>query len=194
MTKSKLQALQKRSFGVNLSVRQQTRYSSPDRFGRLFWGYWRFLCERLAEEHDIYFPRDGTDAVKKCPVARDWRELFLELYAIKALWERIRCTHSILVSSRIIWYCITLSHSLNAHLAFLYSPQEVATSIYSCVKLLYNSLTCSNEDGAGLSNGFLLEEATWHGPHLLFLQFQEASKRANGENREDCCVQWMKLR
>ena len=51
----------------------------------MFWGYWHFLCERLAEEHDIYVPgflRDA-DTVKKCPVARDWRELFLELYAIK---------------------------------------------------------------------------------------------------------------
>lgn len=51
-------------------------------------GYWHFLCERLAEEHDIYFPRDGTDPVKKCPVARDWRELFLELYAIKEASKR----------------------------------------------------------------------------------------------------------
>lgn len=43
-------------------------------------GYWRFLCERLAEEHDIYVPRFVENG---CPIAKDWRALFLELNAVK---------------------------------------------------------------------------------------------------------------
>ena len=48
-------------------------------------GYWHFLCERLAEEHDIYVPSSirMEESGKTCPVAKDWRSLFLELYALK---------------------------------------------------------------------------------------------------------------
>jgi len=54
-------------------------------------GYWHFLCERLAEEHDIYVPKSSIDRTEEvsesggqtCPVAKDWRSLFLELYALK---------------------------------------------------------------------------------------------------------------
>eukprot|EP00438_Fugacium_kawagutii_P010196 Skav234228 [mRNA] locus=scaffold1464:247723:254034:+ [translate_table: standard] len=57
-------------------------------------GYWHFLCERLAAEHDIYVPsflRNAEDTSgNTCPVARDWRELFFELYAIKDAEKRSR--------------------------------------------------------------------------------------------------------
>ncbi|CAE8622587.1 unnamed protein product, partial [Polarella glacialis] len=48
-------------------------------------GYWRFLCERLAEEHQVYvpLPYDGAPAgVPAVGVAGDWKDLFQELFAL----------------------------------------------------------------------------------------------------------------
>jgi len=41
-------------------------------------GYWRFLCDRLEEEHQIYVPIGGSGAPAR-GIADSWKELFLEL-------------------------------------------------------------------------------------------------------------------
>jgi len=47
-------------------------------------GYWRFLCDRLAEEHEVYVPLPEGEATRRPSkgVAEDWQELFKELYSL----------------------------------------------------------------------------------------------------------------
>jgi len=47
-------------------------------------GYWRFLCERLAEEHQIYVPKgSGPSGLEPpCGITLSWKKLFKELYPI----------------------------------------------------------------------------------------------------------------
>lgn len=46
--------------------------------------YWRFLCERLGEEHNLHVPRSSSnETMPPLGVAPSWRSLFLELYAMR---------------------------------------------------------------------------------------------------------------
>mmetsp|Transcript_33752 Transcript_33752/g.61158 ORF Transcript_33752/g.61158 Transcript_33752/m.61158 type:complete len:888 (+) Transcript_33752:52-2715(+) len=47
-------------------------------------GYWRFLCDRLAEEQEVYVPLPEGEAIRRPSkgVAQDWQELFKELYSL----------------------------------------------------------------------------------------------------------------
>jgi hypothetical protein len=42
--------------------------------------FYRFLCQRLSEEHDIYVPR-------VLPSSDTWKSLFFELFKIRSLWK-----------------------------------------------------------------------------------------------------------
>jgi len=84
-------------------------------------GYWHFLCERLAEEHDIYVPKSSIDRTEEvsesggqtCPVAKDWRSLFLELYALK---DRFVKQTSIEPHISLKYYKLIFSHFLIWHM------------------------------------------------------------------------------
>jgi len=153
---------------------------------------WRFFCERLAKEHHVYVPKGCGYTSLEAPrgVAASWRDLFEELYHLRAS-ERTRESY------------VEEEHTFKIEVAARFRSADSALSngravvlpLHQQVQLVRDEFKCGKQEALHMIMrerqqmlGLDQKEAQSSGSDEIFQDCMDPAKWKNKENLPDAAV------